>query len=530
MPISRNAVALAAVSTLALPAQAAETETSKTLRLVQQLAVQYSVMVARSFIDLTYENMTIVPGSNDLILSGVKLYPVLEWDQDGACEVAIDRLASAGANDLETASALIEISGLTLPRACFDPDLAGAMQGFGYDGLTADTVSIEIAYDLPSSGADVAIQASLVDAGDLTVSAEFDYLWVRVDPEGGDDPTPAALLGEAEISFENNGLWERLEPMAKAQVGDLNAVPQMAQLMLSQMLTEGGTRTPTDQENALVQNVAKELGRFLEEKNRLVITVAPEEGVWLEPDAFDSPFAAIAALDPVVSGTPVAYRALVGPEALGSALAGGTALGEADRIAIGRALLTGIGAPRSVSDGQALLQPLADEWNGEAAELIAEALETAGDSQGAYAMALRAMASGSSKAIGIADGLEPEMTLAEVLSAQTAAASAWPGAGTAQTEGEVIVQAGDVPAMRKLAYAASIGKGRPRDYGAAYFWASLAAAGGDRGAANLRDRLDTRFAGAEGGAWSAVATTQASEALRIWTDGGLGATIFQRVK
>ncbi len=530
MSISRPILAATMGAVLVVPVQAEETDSSKTLRFMQQLAVQYSVMVARTFVDLTYENMTIVPGSNDLIMSGVKLYPELDWDDNADCEIVIDRLASAGANNLEAASALIEISGLTLPRACFDPDLAGAMQGFGYDGLTADTVSIEIAYDLPSAGADVAVQASIVDAGDLTISAVFDYLWLRVDPEGGDDPTPAALLGEAEIAFENNGLWERIEPMAAAQVGDLSAVPQMAQLMLGQMLTDGGQRTPTDQENALVQNVAEELGRFLEEKNRIVISVAPEDGVWLEPDAFDSPYAAIAALDPVVSGTPVAYRALIGPEALSTALSGGGSLSEGDRLSIGRALLTGIGAPRSVADGQALLMPLADDWNGNAAELIAEALEEAGDEKGAYAMALRAMSAGSSAAIGIADTLEPEMSLSDVLAAQQAAADAWPGAGTAQTEGEVLIKEGDVPAMRKLAYAASIGKDRPRDYGAAYFWASLAAAGGDRGAANLRNRLDKRFSDGGSGTWATLASQQASEALRIWTAGGLGATIYQRVR
>jgi hypothetical protein len=74
-----------------------------------------------------------------------------------------------------------------------------------------------------------------------------------------------------------------------------------------------------------------------------------------------------------------------------------------------------------------------------------------------------------------------------------------------------------------------MGKAMPRDAAAAYYLASLAAAGGDRGAATLRARLDRRY-GADGdAAWASASAEAASLAVQTWT-GGLGATIADRVK
>jgi hypothetical protein len=68
----------------------------------------------------------------------------------------------------------------------------------------------------------------------------------------------------------------------------------------------------------------------------------------------------------------------------------------------------------------------------------------------------------------------------------------------------------------------------PRSYGQAYYWASLAAAAGDRSSAGLRERLDRRFADAEGtarDAWKGVAQSAAANAIQTWITGGLGARV-----
>jgi hypothetical protein len=137
------------------------------------------------------------------------------------------------------------------------------------------------------------------------------------------------------------------------------------------------------------------------------------------------------------------------------------------------------------------------------------------------------MAGGEAAAIGLADELEAELALAEVLNAQAEAAAAWPGAGEAEAEAGRLLAEADIAGIRRRAQAAATGRGRPRDYAGAYFWASLAAAAGDRGAAALRERLDTRFAGEPG--WAETVAAQQARTLETWT-GGLAETLAARVQ
>lgn len=527
-----HASLLAGGIALASPAALAQTrsqsDTQNLLHLIQRIYGHYTVLLVRSFIDLTYDSLTVEPNTNAMVISGLTLYPELDWDDTGACAINVDRVTMGSLTSFETLSSTIEVSGVALPPACLPADAGSMLGALGYaDGLIADTMTIEVAYDLPSSGADVTVQAAVVDAADVSLSARFDYVWMRLPTDGRDDPVPVAILGEAELALENAGLWERVEPMVAAQMGDVTAIPGMAQLMLGQMLAGPDGQTPPEAQ-AFVENLSGELGRFLTEKNRLVISVAPEGGLFLEEDAFESPAQAIAILKPVVSGTPAAYRSLVGAEDLAAALRGGEGLDTGARLRVGEALLTGIGAPRSVADGVALLAPLAAEWNGEAALMIADALADGNPADG-YAMALTALAGGQAGAIGLADGLENAMSLADVLAAQESAARAWPGNARSAGEMDALIAAGDIPGLRRMAFAASVGKDMPRSYARAYYLASLAAAGGDKGAANLRRRLDTRFAGTGNAAWREEADRAARVALETWT-ASLGAVIADRVR
>ncbi len=103
-----------------------------------------------------------------------------------------------------------------MPPACFQPEVAATLAGFGYDGLTSDAMAIDLAYDLPSSAADLVLQASVVDAAEIALTAHFDYLFLRFPTtdsaslESGEArPVPVARLGSAELVVENNGLGRR---------------------------------------------------------------------------------------------------------------------------------------------------------------------------------------------------------------------------------------------------------------------------------------------------------------------------------
>lgn len=512
------------------PAIDSENTIASALETLQRVAVQYGVLMARSFIDLTYDGITVESGTGDLILSGLKFYPDLDWDEAGNCVISADGLRMANATSIETLGSAIAIRGVTVPAACLQPPAAATLAAFGYDEVAVDRVAIDVDYHVPSSSAEMTIAASVAGVADVTLWADFDYLWFRVPLAESDDPTeaaadtvPVARLSEAELVISNRGIWQAVAPMLAQQFGgDLSQAPKIAGQLVKKALSKGGHQL-NEQETALVKDVEAELARFVAEQDRIVVTLSPEKGsVLLNAAMMESPSAAIAALDPTISGAPAAYARMISPEELAAALSGGDSLDVEARLRVGKALVTGIGAPRAVKAGQKLLAPLAKSWNAKAALFSARANQQNGNLKAAYVMALRAMAGGLDQAIGLADEIEADLPLVVVLNAQADVMAAWPGAKEAGAMAEKLISSGDIAGIVRLARAAAEGQDRPRNYADAYYWATLAAAAGDRGAVALRDRLDTRFAGQQG--WAEAVGAGQKKALATWT-GGLAATI-----
>lgn len=496
--------------------------------LLQRLGSHYAVMTLRSFVDVTYDQISVEPGTNQVVISGMTLYPELPWDPDAACEVTVERLSSSDVLSFETLQTGLELSGVGVGAACLDPQVAGMLGSFGYDGVTVEHASLSLAYNLPDSSAQLEINASVKDAADVSVAADFDYLWFRIPLEGYGDPIPVAQLAQAEISIENKGVWERVEPMVGAQMGDLNAIPMMAGQMIPQALAGGGSPSPAVV--ALAENVQTELARFLTDKDRLVVTAAPEGGVWLDETIFDDPNNMIDALQPKLSAATSALRSIVPPAEMAAALADGANPDDATRMKIGKALLTGIGAPRSVEDGGEMLIPLARNWNGEAAALVADAAGDFGEYKIGYEMALIAMAQGVASAASTADDLEGELSLADVLAAQKEVSNNWPGGSEIEGQFTQAIADGNIGTIRALANGAAVGRKMPRDYETAYALATLGAAAGDRASAALRDRMDRRFNSIDLETWKKTSSKAASDALSVWNDGGLGAAMAAKVK
>jgi len=519
-----STIAATGGAALAQQGDAPEQDVASALSFLQKLSTHYSLLVLRTFVDVTYDRVAVQPNGTDLTISGVTLYPELPWDPEANCEVTIDRITTDDEISFQTVATALELTGVSVPAACFEREVAGMMSSFGYDGLVADTMSVGISYNLPSSSAQVNIQAAIVDAADVTVDADLNYIWFRFPTQGySDEPQPIIQLGSAEIVVENNGLWEKLEPMLSAQMGDLNAVPQMIEMQMSQMLPMIGGNPLTPEDEAFIANVSEEVGRFLRDKDRIVISAAPEGGVWMDEDVFDSPQTMIKALQPKVSAVSMARAAIIPPADLAAAMADGAQLDDAQRLAVGEALLTGVGAPRNVEAGMGLLMPLAQNWNGEAAALLAHAAAADGEAETAYRMALIAMGGGDTSVLGVADDMEMSLDMATVLGLQDELFESWPGENDLGAKAEEAVKAGDVGEIRRIAAMLTTGRGAVRSYQNAMVAATLAAAAGDRSAAKMRDRLNTAFGGSE--AWTALVADAEATALQIWTREGFGEAV-----
>lgn len=508
----------------AVPATAQSRTTVE--RFVENALRAYAVFALRLVVPFTYQTFETDILGGTTTFTGLTLRPEFPWDGDRACAITIDRAVLMATTEDAALGNVIETTGLGIPAACLDPAVRDSLAQFGYDGIASDAAVITFRYDLPSSAATFSVQANLAGAADLNLTADFAYLGIAGLVE--DDPRPAIRLASAEVSIENRGLWQKVEPMIAGMVGATDALPEMLRSGLESELSAGGTRTLSGAETAFLASLAEAVGAFVKDGSRLTLRSAPEGGLWLDEALLESPDRLIAALAPVVSTGTHSAVAMLDP-ALVTAVTTTPDAPAADRLAVGRALMTGIGAPRDRTAARALLEPLAAEWNAEAAMLLAEGLAAAGDPAAAYPFALRAMAGGVPGAIGLGDRLEATLAARIVRDAQVATLFELtddPGLTLRQA---ALIEAPDVHAMRRLALDLALGRGVPRNYETAYQWATLAAAAGDRSAANLRDDLDARAAGRGGAVWREAFDGAANLAYTIWsTDTAFAAKLAGR--
>lgn len=516
----------AAALALALPV-AARAQTAEALVDTFRNTVRaYLILALRSAVEFTYESAEydLVRG---VVLTGVTLRPHPEWQGEEICEIHIGRAAISGELRPDRIGQTLEIGEFLLPPACIPPDAEQFLAQIGYgEGITVEATVVELTYDLPTAAARVAMQGSVAGAFDVNLTADFGYLWFSGLFE--DRPEPVAHLRRVEASIENRGVWEKLEPMVAEAIGSVDALPAMLRASLAEEMSMGGRQITPDVEDFL-DALETATSAFLRERSRLTLRIAPEGGVWLNAYVFGSAEALLTELRPVIGTATHSELSMVAPDLVAAAVAGAPDVGHLDKLEVGRALMSGIGAPRDLAAGVRLLAPLAEAWDSPAAMALAEGLAAAGDPAAAYPWVLRAMAGSEPGAIGLADRLEAELPARTVLEAQAAALAAWSAdPGLAARKGAILASP-DIAAIRRLANDARLGRGVPRSYEQAYLWASVAAAAGDRAAAILRDELDARARGAEGAAWRAMVEAATAAALRVWAEEGLGAALHARL-
>src|SRR5690625_1256102 len=317
--MKRIVASLAAIAIgSSVPASAEEPGFGAALQTMQRMAIQYGVLFSRSFIDLTYDSITVEPGARDLVLSGLRIHPEFDWDPERGCTIGIERLLVADPIGFEALEWTISLDGMQLPSACFQPEIAESMAAFGYDGVTIDSATIDVNYHVPSSAASFGITASIADAAEITLFADFDYLWFRIADSGDpQDSFPVMRLGSVELSVENHGLWQAVDPVLTEQFGgDLSAVSQIAEMGMKEALSEGGSRSLTAEEEEFVASVTQQIARFMRDGDRIVVSATPERSVLLNEELASSPAALIAALDPIVAAAPSAWRRMIAPAEL----------------------------------------------------------------------------------------------------------------------------------------------------------------------------------------------------------------------
>jgi TPR repeat protein len=186
---------------------------------------------------------------------------------------------------------------------------------------------------------------------------------------------------------------------------------------------------------------------------------------------------------------------------------GDVEFGDADLMRYAHAFLTGIGAPRDPGLAMELLTPLLETGNQDALDMALGTLDAL-DPAFAYQIARDAAAQGDRLAFAHLDRLEAELPLLDMLDLQ-------------EEDGGDLSLSGDETGrdLRQMAQAALSGLGAPRRYSDAYFYALLALASGDAGAALIVDELEAmgdRMSDADATQWAETLAAIHDRANTVW--------------
>lgn len=522
-----KALALALCAALALPAPTAHAQGQPGQRLgladvftaeaIGTALLNSALSWARLLADIRYDQASMDPVAMRAVLTGVEISPLIPDMPPGACLIFAQRLTLNGTplDRLTEGRFRVVLDGARMGAGCLPLEAANMLRGIGFRQIAAGRVELDYAYDYASGGAQVTLVADIDKLADLNVSADLDYVSYRMDFIR-EEPAMAFDLRRAELSLRDRGGWSILRRFLPPNLRDKGALGPVVEGGVTQMLTEANRpgQSLTEAQTAFAARAGKIAGSFAKDGTVFVATRVSGRSVRLDERSARQFQKLFAALNPVIARRAPGTARAVPVAALNAALSGGGETNPEDAFALGRALITGIGAPRNIGAGLKLLGPLARAGNTQASLLIARAVETTRPDD-AYAHALRAAAANRPGALALLDRIERALPYAAVISKQN---------GLMGPFDETLY--GDLPAMRQAARAYLVGIQRPRAWRAAYYWASMAAAAGDTASAALRDDItETLRLRGDAAAWAAEAEVLENAVLNDWVNRDLPAML-----
>lgn len=501
--------------------------------LLQRFA-QSGIMALRTQADIQYGDMVVDIVRGQVSISDVQVWPLPEWDENAECLIEADRivLRSAAVDEPDMLRLKMQVSNVSVHPTCLPPEPRGMLAVGGIEDIFVPRATVDIEYDVPTAGAEVHLYALLDQFAAVDVTADFAYLWMdgRNDME---NPDPVMFLHHAALTVENLGAWQALSGMVPPPFTDPGGAGDMVSAMLGNMLAEANRDAAdpadttnadpsalSDEQRAFIVSAGEAWTAFLQDPTKLVLETGfdPADSAYLSVlDYENEPKLVFSDLQPRFGRVTQQARSAVPVALLSSATGEGAAtMTEEDRLAVGRALVTGLGAPRNIALGTDILTALAEAGNSAAALTLSEALETRAPEQ-AYVLALRAGAADEMGAAARLDRLETMLPFERVLALQ------------AEVLGAANFQLGTLESIASVRQAASerlTGVGRSRSYQTAAMWAMIAAAAGDAEARGMLDDIDdiVRMSGAAAReAWVEQERIASNLATQVWIGQDLAA-------
>jgi len=479
------------------------------LEVITQRMMQMGIMALRTQVDMKYSDISVDFYTGGITMTDVVAWPLPEWDTDGNCEVAIDRITlRAGALDeVDRLRSKMLVSGLSFPASCLPREPREALGMAGLSNVEIPRLTLDIDYGLPSSDATIRAYADITDVAIADLSAHFTYAWF----DGRNDieqPDPVMFLDHATLALENRGIWQALSgQLPPPFTGDGSG------MFLVGMVGEGlkgenpGDADLSESQLAFTKSLGETWPAFVANPDTLVLETHIDGDSFLDFEAMGDDLRVVFdTLRPQLSLAPARVRDILPVSLL---QASGSDISAEDRKKLGIALISGIGAPRNAAEGTRLLGGLAEAGDGEAAMAMAEAAEHKAPEE-AYRWALLAGSADQKGATAMLDRLERKIAFARVLELQAEVS------GGDKNSGAVLEK---LSATRNEAAMRLSGRGQARSYEIAAMWAMIAAAAGDPEAADILEQLDerARLSGdAAQAAWATAEASASAKATEAW--------------
>lgn len=480
-----------------------------------QALLQAGVIALRSHVDFTYEHITSDFRSAAIAMHGLKIRPDVPWQGQTRCEIKAERarISSASPASWDTLRLRIGLQGATASLGCLPPPSNLQVQAAGLDRIAMENLDIDIDYRIGPGQMTVSANTALTGLAAVSLNLDFPYFMIQ------EDEDIRVLLSHASLTLSDSGLWTKAQQILPPDFKNPNAVAAMVEAGLVEALQpaprHGQAAQPMGEaEQEFIRAAVRSVRQFMEEPGSLTVEAHPAEPVSLDADAFDTPQALFARLQPTVRRGATPEEPVIAADKLKAALNAPATLSDEERLTIGKALLSGIGAPKAEKSGRALLEPLAAAGHGEAALALARAIQD-DDATAAYLLALQAGERKTDGSVALLDVLEQKLTTPEVLAIQKDLQQP----SQPDAEGYASLQA-----IRSRAISHMTGFGVPRSYRQALFWATLGSAAGDRASTRLLGDLEDRMryrGEAAASAWRKEADAVSDAALTLWLNQGL---------
>ncbi|MBO0663242.1 hypothetical protein LQ948_11420 [Jiella sp. MQZ9-1] len=461
----------------------------------------FAVMSLRSVAEITYTGRRYDPITRSLVVTGLEVHRDKVHFRVGQMRLGADQLILDG----------VAIDTRPLP---LDPTLRQVLKHLKRQIIGGD-VAVAINVDAPQANYLVQGAVRLTGIGAFDINADlrgFHVLAPLSTMKGGaaangrQPPEVRGRLASADLAFTDRGLVEALYDVLggkqglKPEAAKALAVGIAGAAVAGSMDKLPGGATPALRKTAEAWSAAVQA--FLKDPERILLMLKPTQPFDLQR-LTDGPLDArvVADLNPQVVNGRSAAPVMIKPADL--SLPPDAPLAKV--LAVAETLLSGRGTPQDIDGALKMIMPVAISGNRAAVGLLAKAIAVdpyATIPQEKLAPVYVALDLAVAEGLPFADeslaAIGRRLSPEEVVAAEDEAVATWrktPVGGRQRAAETAAFRLQDWDTVRRFAYAYYEGADMPRNLMRAYGWASMAAAGGDRLAAKLRDEL-TRAAGA----------------------------------